>query len=174
MAEATKRHLIHLICGSTGAGKTTYAKKLCAEISAVHFSIDQWMATLFWMDNPAPTDPAWAMARVERCMAQIWSTAAQVAGRGIPCILDFGFGSVDLRTRFAGLAQEIGLSVQLHLLDIPADERWRRVQMRNESPADAHRLPFDITREMFDFVEALWQRPSEDELRGLDAVVITA
>lgn len=40
------RPLIHLVAGSTGAGKTTYARKLCAEIGALHFSIDQWMATL--------------------------------------------------------------------------------------------------------------------------------
>ena len=46
--------LIHLICGSTGAGKTTYAKALAAKLGAVHFSIDQWMATLYWPDASTP------------------------------------------------------------------------------------------------------------------------
>src|SRR5689334_16988583 len=45
-------HLVHLICGSTGAGKTTYARRLADEIGAVVFSIDEWMAALFWMDAP--------------------------------------------------------------------------------------------------------------------------
>ena len=165
-------HLVHLICGSTGAGKTTYARKLCARIGAVHFSIDEWMAALFWMDNPAPTDPAWAIERVERCMTQIWATARQVAARGIPCVLDFGFGMKDLRTQNATLAREAGLSAQLHVLNIPADERWRRVKAREASPADGHRLPFAITREMFDFVETMWQPPTKDEMRNLDAIEI--
>jgi predicted kinase len=165
-------HLVHLICGSTGAGKTTYARALCARIGAVHFSIDEWMATLFWMDNPAPTDPAWAMERVERCMTQIWSTARQVAAQGVPCVLDFGFGMAELRKRYANLAREAGLSVQLHVLDIPADERWRRVEARDASPADGHRLPFAITREMFDFVETMWQPPTKDEMRNMDAIEI--
>jgi nucleoside-triphosphatase THEP1 len=32
---------IHLICGSTGAGKTTYANRLAEEVGGVVFSIDQ-------------------------------------------------------------------------------------------------------------------------------------
>jgi hypothetical protein len=54
---------IHLLCGSTGAGKTTHARDLVAQTGAVSFSIDAWMAALFWMDAPEPPDPAWAIAR---------------------------------------------------------------------------------------------------------------
>ena len=42
--------LIHLICGSTGAGKTTYARELATNIGGVVFSIDEWMVTLFGED----------------------------------------------------------------------------------------------------------------------------
>jgi predicted kinase len=157
------RALIHLICGSTGAGKTTYARELNAQIQGVHFSIDDWMATLFWMDNAAPSDPTWAIERVERCMTQIWATAEQVATRGVPCILDFGFGKQDLRARFSSLAQAAGVSATLHFLDVPADERWRRVQQRNKDQSG--QLSFAITREMFDFVESLWEPPSIEEMQ---------
>ena len=44
--------MIYLICGSTGAGKTTYAIQLTAKVGAVRFSIDEWMKALFWMDAP--------------------------------------------------------------------------------------------------------------------------
>lgn len=162
--------LIHLICGSTGAGKTTYARELAARVGGVHFSIDEWMAALFWMDNRNPTDPAWAIERVERCMTQIWSTARQVATRGVPCILDFGFGMAELRARFAGLANEAGLSLQLHVLDIPAEERWRRVQSRNAEGSG--QLSFAITREMFDFVETMWQPPTESEMKSINGIVV--
>ncbi len=46
--------LIHLICGSTGAGKSTDARRLAAEIGAVHFSLDQWTAAPYWTGNPLP------------------------------------------------------------------------------------------------------------------------
>ena len=72
--------LIHLICGSAGAGKTTYAQELTKPIGAVGFSIDEWMTRLFWKDSPQPLEPSWSMERVERCLAQIWSTASRVAG----------------------------------------------------------------------------------------------
>jgi predicted kinase len=162
--------LIHLICGSTGAGKTTYAREVSTRIGGVHFSIDEWMAALFWMDNPNPTDPAWAIERVERCMIQIWATATQVAARGVPCILDFGFGMAELRARFAGLAHDAGLSLQLHVLDIPAEERWRRVQSRNADGSG--QLAFAITREMFDFVETMWQPPTASEMKSMNGVVV--
>src|SRR5580704_10305241 len=70
---AMQRHLVHLICGSTGAGKTTYALRLSEQLGAVRFSIDEWMATLFWMDTPQPLDPAWSVERFSRCMTQIWA-----------------------------------------------------------------------------------------------------
>ena len=162
--------LIHLICGSTGAGKTTYARALSRRIGAVHFSIDEWMAALFWMDNPNPADPAWAIERVERCMVQIWAVVRQVATRGVPCVLDFGFGMADLRARFANLAREADQTVRLHVRDIPAEERWRRVQQRNTDGSG--QLAFAITREMFDFVETMWHPPTADEVKSMSGIVV--
>ena len=43
---------IHLICGSTGAGKTTYARELANNIGGIVFSIDEWMVSLFREDAP--------------------------------------------------------------------------------------------------------------------------
>ena len=171
--EVSGTRLVHLICGSTGAGKTTYAKALAAELGAVHFSIDQWMATLYWPDAATPIDPAWAMERVERSNTQIWATAKQVAALGTPVILDLGFTSKESRRRMATLAQDAGFGVQLHVLDIPAEERWRRTQARETGPADEHRLPFAITREMFDYVETLWQPPNESEMATLGGIHMT-
>ena len=166
-------HLIHLICGSTGAGKTTYALQLSARIGAVRFSIDDWMTALFWMDSPQPLQPAWSMERVERCMTQIWATASQVAAAGVPCVLDLGFSQAASRARFAGLARDAGLPVQLHFVDVPADERWRRVEERNAGKGETYQLSFDVTREMFDFVETLWEPPADEEMAFYDGVKVS-
>jgi len=162
--------MLHFICGSTGAGKTTYAAKLAKEIDAIIFGVDDWMAALYWQDAPRPLEGAWAMERVARCQNQIWITAKQVAARGIPCILEMGFGQARIRAQFGALAQEAGLAVNLHFLDVPADERWRRVEKRNAEKSGP--LSFDVTREMFDFVETMWEPPSQAEMSAWNGLRI--
>jgi predicted kinase len=162
--------LIHLICGSTGAGKTTYALRLSHQLRAVRFSIDEWMAELFWMDSPQPLDPTWSIERVERCLSQIWAVARPIAALGVPCVLDLGFGQQQSRARFANLAADAGLPVQLHFIDVPAEERWRRVEARNAQKGETYQLRFDVTREMFDFVEGLWETPTTSEMAEYNCV----
>jgi len=163
---------IYLICGSTGAGKTTYAIRLSERTGAVRFSIDEWMAALFWMDVPKPLESQWAIERVHRCHRQIWATTLQVANRGTSCVLDFGFGQRSDRSKFAQLASEAGLAVELHFLDVPASERWRRTEARNVGKPETYQLPFDVTREMFDFVESIWESPTDAELAALNGIVV--
>ena len=162
--------MIHFICGSTGAGKTTYAAQLAREIGAVTFCIDEWMTALYWPDAPEPPDSIWVMERVVRCQMRIWDTAKTVAARDIPCILEIGFTEAKTRRRFAALAQDVGLPVQLHFLDVPAEERWRRIEKRNADKSGP--LGFDVTREMFDFVEAMWEPPSPNEMAALNGLRI--
>jgi predicted kinase len=166
-------HLIHLVCGSTGAGKTTYARQISQQLRAVRFSIDEWMTVLFWMDTPQPIQPSWSMERVERCLAQIWAIASEVAGRGVPCVIDIGFSQAQSRVRFVELAGKAGLSVQLHFIDVSASERWRRVQERNNRKGETYNLPFDVTREMFDFVETLWEPPTDEEMALCNGVKVS-
>ena len=166
------RHLIHLVCGSTGAGKTTYAVQLCSRLKAVRFSIDEWMARLFWMDSPQPLESTWAMERVIRCQDQIWAVADDVAQRGIPCVLDLGFSQKSQRQTFVEFANRAGLPLQLHVLDVSAEERWQRVEARNRE--QSHQLSFAVTREMFDFVEELWEPPDEAEMAACNGVHIPA
>ncbi len=162
---------VHLIAGSTGAGKTTYARALAEQVGGVRFSIDEWMTALFWMDSAQPPDPAWAMARVERCYAQIWATAADVAARGVAVILDLGFTTRASRERFVGLARTVGLMPRLHFVDVPADERWRRVEARNAAGSD--QLAFAVDRAMFDYVEGLFEAPDAAEMAAADGVRTT-
>jgi predicted kinase len=166
-----QKSLIHIICGSTGAGKTTYAIALAERISGVRFSIDEWMRNLFWIDTPQPLDSAWSMERIERCNMQIWDTATRIAVRNVPCVLDLGFSQRESRQRIVTLAREMGTTAQLHFIAVPVEERWRRVAMRNSRRGETYQLEFDVTREMFDFVESLWEPPTEEELRACDGKI---
>jgi predicted kinase len=115
-----QHHLIHLICGSTGAGKTAYALRLSDHL--------------------------------------------------VPCVLDLGFSQTQSRAKFADLAKAASLSVQLHFIDVPAEERWRRVETRNTQKGETYQLGFDVTREMFDFVERLWEPPTHAEMIAYNGV----
>ncbi|WP_419814890.1 AAA family ATPase [Glacieibacterium sp.] len=164
---------IHLVCGSTGAGKTTYSLALTERLGGVRFSIDEWMATLFWQDSPQPIEFAWSIERVERCRAQIWNVAAQLGARGVPAILDLGFTTFDSRAKIARLSRDAGLVPQLHFVDVDADERWRRVAQRNVGQGETRHLAFDITREMFDMIEAMWEAPDAAEMTELNGMRAT-
>jgi predicted kinase len=150
--------------------KTTYAMRLSDHLGTIRFSIDEWMSALFWMDTPQPLDPAGSMERVERYLTQIWAVVLRVTARNVPCVLDIGFGQTQSRARFAELAGNAGLSVQLHFVDVPTEERWRRVETRNAQKGETYQLGFDVTREMFDFVEGLWEPPTDAEILAYDGV----
>ena len=168
MRTAEPQPIIHLVAGSTGAGKTTYARALAERTGSLQFSIDDWMTGLFWADSPQPMDYAWAIERVGRCEAMIWRIAAGAARRGSSWILDLGFTRAEHRARFADLARAEGLPVMLHFVDVPADERWARVQRRNAERGDTFAM--EVDRAMFDFMEDMWEPPGEDEMAALNGV----
>lgn len=163
---------VHLVAGSTGAGKTTYALELATRESALRLSIDEWMTTLFGPDQPNPLQFEWMMERVNRCEAQMWAVALQAIARDTPIVVDCGLTREAHRSKWAKLAADAGLPVRLHHLDVDAEERWRRVQARNVERGPTFRL--EVTREMFDFVETLWERPSDDELASLNGKRVVA
>lgn len=152
---------IILVVGCTGAGKTTYSRRLADELGGVRFSIDEWMTTLFWADSPQPIQFEWTMERITRCEAQIMATVRQLAARGVPALLDLGFTTKDHRDRFRAMAAGAGLTVQVHFLDVPVDERWQRVSRRNAERGETFAM--EVDRGMFDFMEGLWEPPQADE-----------
>ncbi|MFM5885425.1 MAG: AAA family ATPase [Novosphingobium sp.] len=152
-----------LVVGCTGAGKTTYARTLADAIGGVRFSIDEWMTALFWPDSPQPLQFAWTMERIGRCEALIFDNVRQLATRGVPAVLDLGFTTKVHRDKFRTLADEAGLLAAVHFIDVPADERWYRVNRRNKERGETYAMQVD--RDMFDFMEGLWEPPAEAEWR---------
>ena len=156
--------MLHVVYGPSGAGKSTYAKELARREPAVHFAIDDWMARLFAADMPEPIEYHWMMERVERCEAQIWSTAAGVIAAGTSVVLDLGLLRRSDRARVAEIAQAVELPIQFHFVTAPEEVRRARVLERNEVRGETFAIV--VTPEMFDFIEGVFEAPDASELQG--------
>ncbi len=152
-----------LVCGSTGAGKTTYSISLSQENGAIRFSIDPWMQTLFAKDMVS-LDYSWMIERVKRCYEQIWEVSEQILMLDGSVVLDLGFTTKEQRDVFSDRAKALGINAEIHYLDTPKDTRKKRVKKRNLEK-DPSVYAFEVTDMMFDFMESKFEVPSQEELK---------
>jgi predicted kinase len=120
-----------LTCGLPGAGKTTLATHLAADRGAVRLTSDEWL----WALGSTP----WDTPTHEKMERQLWQLAQQILRLGLSVVLDFGLWSRAERDEMRSVARGLGVGVELHYLDVPVDELWRRIEARNSRPPwDAH------------------------------------
>lgn len=155
---------LHVIFGPCGAGKTTYAHAFARRERGVAFILDDWMARLFGPDIPEPIEYEWMVERVGRCETQIWSTAAAVLATGTPVILDIGLMRKADRERVRQIAEAAELPLQWHFIDAPQAVRRARVAGRNTIKGEGFAI--EVTPEMFDFIEGVYEAPEAGELTG--------
>ena len=153
---------IHIVFGGQGAGKTTYSRELAENEKATCFSVDDWMEALYGADLQKPLNFSWIMERVRRCEHRIWLTAADIAQNGGNVVLDLGFMKRKDRARFVALAENEDLSVQTHSVTASHKIRRERVLLRNETKSET--FSFEVTPEMFDFMEKQFEPPTDEEL----------
>jgi predicted kinase len=155
---------LHVIFGPSGAGKTTYAHAFARREKAVAFILDDWMAKLFGPDMPEPLEYDWMIERVQRCEAQIWSTAAGVLAAGTSVILDIGLMRKADRARVREIAEATELPLQFHFVTASPEARRARVAERNVVRGEGFAI--EVTPEIFDFIEGVYEPPEPQELEG--------
>ena len=155
---------LNVIFGPCGAGKTTYAHDLARREGAVPFVLDEWGARLFGPDVRGPIDPAWMLERLGRCNALIWSTATAVLAAGSSVILDLGLMRRADRERMRQRAEAAGLSVRWHFVDAPLAVRRARIASRNAAKGET--FVMEVSPEMFEFLEGIYEAPEPAELEG--------
>jgi predicted kinase len=166
---------IIMICGSTGAGKTTYAQKLLGQMSAVHYGIDEFMKALFWMDvgefREGESQFEWVMTRIDRCEKLIKQLALQNIKGGISAIMDLGFSENKQRKKIYDWCLENNLKYELHYIHSDPLTRWKRVEERNKNVGDSSLI---VTRETFDWMEEYFKIPDTKELEQHHGIIINS
>jgi predicted kinase len=136
------------------------------ECSAVRWTLDDWMVTLFRADRPETGLVTWYRERAQRCIDQIWKLTLQLTARGDDVVLELGLLRRDERERFYERVGEHGLPLTIVVLDAARDVRRARVLQRNR-----HRGPtfsMEVPLEIFELASDLWQAPEKDECEGRD------
>jgi predicted kinase len=146
-----------LTCGLPGAGKTTIARQLAADRNALRLTQDEWLIALG--SNP------WDTPTREKVDHELSRLAQDVVRLGLSVVLDFGLWARVERDDLRTAARGLGVGVELHYLDVPADELWRRIQLRNSEPPWKS---YPIGRADFDEWLGLFQAPDAAELALFD------
>lgn len=145
---------LHLLVGLPGSGKTTRARELEDAERAVRLTPDEWMQPLF---GAGDSDGKRAVLEHEL----LWGVAARVLSLGVNVVLDYGLWSRRERELYRVRAQAVGALARLHVLDVPLDELWLRLQARNAAlPART----FVVTRDELDHWHGWFERPDATEL----------
>jgi predicted kinase len=113
-----------LICGLPGSGKTTFAKELAPKVPAVRLSPDEWKHDL-------GIDYYDEQRRVQ-LEKRLWRLGRELLTLGQSVILENGFWSREERDELRQSARALGVAVELHYLEAPVEELWRRLQLRND------------------------------------------
>lgn len=156
---------VHIIFGPPGAGKTTFATELAEAASAVRFGIDPWMQRLYGDDRPPQLSLEWALERTRRCEAQIWEVARQLLALNVDVVLDLGAMTAADRTRLRETAQGAGGQPICYFVDAQPGLRRERVAARNANKPQGY--AFELTPQMFEAMDAYFERPRGHELEGL-------
>ena len=147
----------HLVHGFLGVGKTTFARRLERERSAVRFTHDEWMARLYGVDSPADLFADRA-ARVSALREALWTRCLAL---GVDVVLDDGFWSRAERDRLRRLVPELGGEVCLYRLCCPEHVARARIARRNlDLDGGLH-----ISPATYDTLRARFEALGEDEPR---------
>lgn len=103
----------------------------------------------------------WNEAERAKIEALQWSMAQQLLRLGINVIIEWGTWGRSERDALRDGARKLGAAVELHFLDAPVEELFRRAQ---------HRMMEDppMTREDFERWSAGFERPTADEMAMFD------
>ncbi len=149
-----------LMCGPPGSGKTTLARRLKVQLSAISFSPDEWLTQLGTeMDHPL-REPLGDLQ---------WWLAQELLAKGQTVIMESGHWMRAERDEKRLVARALGVPVELQYLPVPLEELHRRVTQRTAELAWGS---YPLTPKELDKWIAFFEPPDADELALFDEPTI--
>jgi predicted kinase len=151
---------LYVMVGLPAAGKTTMARHIETEHSALRFTPDEWMIPLF--------GDSMAHGKRNVLEGRFIATALRALSLGFSVVLDFGVWARVERTALRWLASTVGADCKLVYIAIDEAEQSDRINQRSATSPES---TFPMTQEDLDVYRKTFQIPDEDELSGneLDA-----
>lgn len=147
---------LHLLCGKIASGKSTLAKTLRAEHSAILLSEDQWLATLYPGEILSVAD---YLRRAQLVRGVLEPLVVELLQSGSNVVLDFPANTLANRAWLLGLAQTAGVPHRLHYLEL--DDSRCRARLHARNAGGEH--DFAATDAEFDLITRHFCEPSEEE-----------
>lgn len=147
--------------GAMGSGKTTLALKIAKENSAFFGSLD---GTIKSFNQPIKNLKDYE-SHMEKALELLYSRALEALTKGQSVVFDVGRWPW-----LKDLADAANAKIEIYSFEIPTEERWRRVQKRNqEKPEGVYH--WTMSREEFDNQNTHRQLPPP--MPGLKIIKIT-
>lgn len=155
--------VLHSLCGKMAAGKSTLARRLAAEQSAILICEDIWLQRLYPVEIATFDDYLQCAARLQKVVGP---HVIDLLRAEVSVVMDFPANIPAARAWHAALAATAGARHVLHFVDTPDDRCLTRLHQRNRELPEGAMVMSD---EQFVAISRLFQRP--DAAEGLDIVV---
>ena len=153
------RPTLFLTVGLPGTGKTTGARRIEVERTALRLTKDEWVKALYGLANPPSASDV-----IEGRLIEIGLRGLEL---GIDVVIDFGLWGRDERSALRQAAADLGATVQMRYYELAPTEQRRRLDQRHAS--EPH-----TTWHMSDEELATWAAafdiPTPGELDGSEPV----
>jgi len=147
---------LHLLCGKIASGKSTLAKSLAAQHSAMLLSEDNWLSTLYPEQIKSVGDYLRLAHQIRGIVGPI---VTNVLNARVSVVLDFPANTLANRQWLRGLVQASGAAIVIHHLRVDDDTCRARLHQRNARGEH----DFAATDAEFDLITSYFQPLSEEE-----------
>lgn len=148
--------VLHLMTGKIASGKSTLAKSLAAEQSAILLSEDQWLSRLYPDQIKSITDYVRLARQIREVVGPL---VIDLLRAGVTVVLDFPANTAQDRQWLRGLADAAEASHCVHYIEVDDDTCRARLHLRNQRGEHE----FAATDAEFDLITRYFCTPGEGE-----------